>query len=134
MNALENKSLTNRPRLVLAHANADYARSVNHYFRRLGWETHLTVTGQEARQLTRRLAPAAVVLGTELPDESGWLTCQKLRQELPEQRVILVMVEAASDDYRFAEFVGASALVKEEDGIPALDDEVGEAFSLTAIV
>lgn len=133
MNARKHKSQKSRPQLVLAHANTDYARSVSHYYRQLGWEPHLVGCGRDARQLARRLAPAAVILGTELPDESGWLTCQKLRQENPDQRVLLVMAEASSDDYRFAEFVGASALIKEEDGVPALVDEVGQAFSLTSI-
>ncbi len=124
MVALMHKSM-NRPQLVLAHASADYAQAICRHYNGLGWETHQVSSAREARTLAGELAPTAVVLGTELPDESGWLTCDKIRLDRPAQKVILVTDRSSPGNRRFAEFVGASALVHEDAGIEALAEQVG---------
>ena len=119
-------TLGGRPLLILAYADSLYAVQACRYFRRLGWEVHLAYSGPEARRLARRFEPTAVVLDTELANESGWLTCDKLRRELPSRNVILVTPAATDERRELAAFVGASALVCRGGGINALAEELLE--------
>jgi DNA-binding NarL/FixJ family response regulator len=64
-----------------------------------------------------------VILDSELPDESGWLTCAKLTQEQPELHVVLVADHIDASSHQFAYYVGAAALVSRNDGLRALVDE-----------
>ena len=109
-----------RPCLVVAHTGPVYAALTCRAFRRLGWDVYTAQTGPEARRLARMLDAELVVLDTALPDESGWLTCDKLTAEVPHVRVVLVAAEAGEREDRFAAFVGADALVREADGVSAL--------------
>jgi DNA-binding response OmpR family regulator len=130
MIARTEKPLSFRPRMVLAYADSAHAALSCRHFRRLGWEVHLASSGTEARRLARALAPAVVVLDTQLRDESGWLTCAKLVAERPGQKVVLVGVGLTPESYRFAHFVGAAALVNRDEGAAALVGEVrGTALS-----
>ncbi len=113
-----------RPRMVLAHGEPAQAGLISRHFRRLGWEVHVAPSGPQARQLTLQLAPVAVVLHTDLPGESGWLTCDKLLRQSPGQKVILLTPLPAHERGAFAAFVGAAGLVGAADGIHALVDEV----------
>jgi DNA-binding NarL/FixJ family response regulator len=131
MTALNESPCLSRPRLVLAHSDPGYAGSVCRFYRRLGWETHLASSAHEVRSLARRLSPEVVVLSTELPDESGWLTCDKLLHENPELKVVLVANRSTPRNRHFASFVGAAALVHEEAGVQTLADEVGEVLAAT---
>jgi CheY-like chemotaxis protein len=103
--------LTFRPRLVLAYADSVQASLTCRHLRRLGWEVRLASSGPEARNLVHILAPDVVLLDTELRDESGWLTCAKLRLEHPEQIVVLVTSELTDRAQDFARFVGATSIV-----------------------
>ena len=64
-----------QPCLVLAHPDPVYAAVVSRAFRRLGWDVCPAGTGPEARRLAQLLQAQLVVLDTQLPDETGWLTC-----------------------------------------------------------
>lgn len=112
--------LNESPTLVVAHPDPAYAAQVDRRFRLLGWEVYLANTGVEARRLAQEMQPAVVVLGTDLPDESGWITCRKLLDAIPDQRVVLVASQRSKDDVAFAEFVGAASLVLQKDGANAL--------------
>jgi DNA-binding response OmpR family regulator len=116
-----------RPCLILAHADAVYEAAASRAFRRDGWDVYNARTGPEARRLTRMLRPSLVVLGTDLPEESGWLVCDKLTREFPTTRVILVAVEPDSPSEQFASFVGAAALVDRNAGPAALLDGAEQA-------
>ena len=100
-----------RPCLILAHADPVYAELTCRSFRRRGWDVYRAGTGPEARRLARMMQPELVLLDTDLPEESGWLTCDKLIREQPHARVILVGTATAPQDEQFAAFVGACALV-----------------------
>jgi ActR/RegA family two-component response regulator len=113
-----------RPRLVLAYADSLYAALSCRHFRRLGWEVHLASSGPEARRLAHSYYPTVVVLDTELRDESGWLTCDKLTREIPGQKVVLVGPDPGEANQSLAEFVGAAALVGRSAGVDTLVDEV----------
>jgi DNA-binding response OmpR family regulator len=112
------------PRLVVAHGDPVYAALVCHTFHQLGWEVFLAETGPDVRRLAREVQPQFVVLDALLPNESGWLTCDKLRLELPEARVVIVAVQPGFHEANFAVFVGAAALADQGDGVQALLDEI----------
>jgi DNA-binding response OmpR family regulator len=102
-------------------------------FQQLGWEVFLVESGKEARHLARRLSPKVVVLGTQLRDESGWLTCEKLRSERPRQKVYLVAAKQKADSQAFAHFVGASALISQEQGVDTLVEKITGTASLVGL-
>jgi DNA-binding response OmpR family regulator len=130
MIAPKEHSLQFRPRLVLAHTSAAFTTAASRHLCLLAWEVHTTDSGQEARRLVDMLDPAVVVLATNLADESGWLTCNKMVRAQPNRKVVLVAPEATSEDQAFAGFVGASAMVRESDGMAALVDAIhGTALS-----
>ncbi len=121
-----------RPLLVMAYGDSLYAALSGRHFRRLGWEVHLAGSGPELRRLVHALNPAVVVIDTDLRDESGWLTCDKLSRACPAPKVILVSPDPTDENRRLAEFVGAAALVCRGGGVQALVEEIGEA-SLQAV-
>jgi DNA-binding response OmpR family regulator len=116
-----------QPRLVLAHTDITYAALASRHLRRQGWDVYLAKTGDETRRLARNLAPAVVVLETDLPDESGWLVCDKLARELPGIKAVLVGKRLTQAHARFAAFVGAAGLVRQRDGVAALKEVLGTA-------
>jgi len=115
-----------RPCLILAHADPAYAAQVVRAFRRHGWDVYPAQDGPEVRRLARMLEPQLVVLQTDLPEESGWLTCEKLTGEWPDCKVVLVAAEPTPSRGAFASFVGAAALVDRKDGLAALLGRVRE--------
>jgi DNA-binding response OmpR family regulator len=126
-----NKPILYRPRLVLAYGDSRHAVSCCRQLRRRGWEVHLTGSGREARRLAAALAPAVVVLDTELHDESGWLTCAKLRLEQPGQHVVLVCGKVTPEAQRYAAFLGADTLLTRDENVDdaLLDHVQGPALS-----
>jgi DNA-binding response OmpR family regulator len=113
-----------RPCLILAHADPTFADLTCRSFRRRGWDVYRAHTGPEIRRLARMMGPDLVLLDTDLPGESGWLTCDKLTREQPHARVILVGPSTTPQDDQLAAFVGASALVNRADGMTLLVHEV----------
>jgi DNA-binding NarL/FixJ family response regulator len=75
------------------------------------------------RALAAELLPSLVVLDAELPEESGWLTCAKLKQEQPDLKVVLLVDQVNLSSHAFGYFAGASALVLRNDGLHALVEE-----------
>jgi ActR/RegA family two-component response regulator len=117
---------------VLAYADSAHAVLCCRQLRRLGWEVHLTTSGAEARRLAQALAPKVVVLDAELADESGWLTCAKLLQDSPDQRVVLVTGQVTAEGERMADHVGAATLVPRSAGAAVLVDQVHTGALSTA--
>jgi DNA-binding response OmpR family regulator len=121
-----------RPCLILAHADPAYATAAARVFRREGWDVYNARTGPESRRLARMLRPSLIVLGTDLPEESGWLICDKLTRESPHSRVILVAAEPDQPSEQFAHFVGAAALVDRNAGPAALLHEAEQTVLAVA--
>jgi CheY-like chemotaxis protein len=115
-----------RDRLVLALNDTVLAAWIARRLRRLGWGVHLARSAVEARRLTAEFSPQVVVLDTRLPDESGWLTCEKILRDDPTIKVILVASQREQHGRAFANFVGAAALISQEGGVQALIDEIVE--------
>jgi ActR/RegA family two-component response regulator len=121
------ESATYRPCLILAHGDAAYSALAARAFRRLGWDVYITRNGPETRRLARMLNPSVVVLEAELPEESGWLTCDKLVREQPLRKVILVGDDFSGECESFAAFIGAAGAVNQSEGVQALVDFVCDA-------
>lgn len=113
-----------RPRLVFAHGDSAYAALCGRHFRRQGWEVYQANTAADARRLVRTISPRAVVLDTNLPDESGWLTCAKILLERPGLRAVLVSPQKTEKEQRLGAFLGATGLVGRDEGVGALLDQV----------
>jgi CheY-like chemotaxis protein len=109
------RSSTISPCLILAQADPQAVAPTAIWLRRQGWDVYPVHTGPEARRLARMLQPDVVVLHTDLPEESGWLTCEKLVRDLPGVKVLLYAPEALEPSADFAAFVGAVAVA----GTPA---------------
>ena len=115
-----------RPHMVIGHTDQEFAAQLHERFQQHGYSVHLARSGEQARFLTRRFQASLVVLETELPEESGWLTCDKLTRESPSARVILVSPVTTGEERNFAWFVHASAIVDQMDGADAVFDEIDE--------
>jgi DNA-binding response OmpR family regulator len=124
MTAATESNAPYRPCLILANADAAYADLACRSFRRRGWDVYRARTGPEVRRLARMMEPELVLLDTDLPEESGWLTCDKLTRERPRTNVVLVAAAAAPPDDQLAAFVGASALVNRADSMAMMVQDV----------
>jgi CheY-like chemotaxis protein len=107
------------PCLVLAHPHPDSQAVLSRGFRRLGWDVYVASSGPEARRLARMLEADIVILHVDLPEESGWLTCDKLTREQPLAGVILISDDLSPRNQELADFVGAGGLLHEND-VPTL--------------
>jgi CheY-like chemotaxis protein len=110
MNTMIHESVCCSPCLVLGGFDAVLVRA----FRRSGWDVYPARTGPEARRLARMVEADLVVLDTQVAEESGWLTCEKLTSEVPGVRVILVDRNPDPHGEDLAEFVGAAVLIDRE--------------------
>jgi len=116
--------------LVVAYADSAHAALCARHFRRLGCEVHLAHSGPDACRLAQLLSPEVVIMDTQLPDESGWLTCAKMMLQNGAQKMVLVSANVTPEEMRHAETVGATALVCRRDGVMELVEEVmGKAFN-----
>jgi len=121
---VKKEKIGDRPTVVLAHANEAFALRTCAAFRRMGWDAYCADSGPEARRLARLLTPNLVILDAQLPDESGWLTCDKLTREMPRLKVVVVGSQPRSRNENFASFVGATAHVDRLDGLLSILSEV----------
>jgi CheY-like chemotaxis protein len=126
MTALFRKRVRIRDRVVLGLNDSVFAAWIARRLRRLGWGVHLVRSAAEVRALTKEFAPQVVVLETRLPDETGWLACEKILRDDPTVKVVLVASQPEQNGQAFAEFVGAAALISQEDGVQALIDQIVE--------
>jgi CheY-like chemotaxis protein len=108
------------PWALLGLADPDFTAAAERLFRQHGWRVRISPTGDNLRDLARQQRPNLVVLAADLPLESGWLTCRKLTDELPGVKVVLVAPQANNRLTRFADFVGAAALVESPAGLGAI--------------
>ncbi len=114
------KNVNYRPRLLLAYADSAHAVQCGRYFRRLGWEVRLVASAAEAYRLVATFNPRAIVLDTELPDESGWLTCAKITLVNPGPKVILLAPARTAEAQEQTREVKAAALFTRDQPAEAL--------------
>ncbi len=113
-----------RPRMVIGHSNPYTLAGYCRHFRRLGWDVWGSMGGREARRLAYIHEPAVVILETDLPDQTGWLSCFKIVRDGGCRKVILLASAPDQASPDFAQFVGATAMVLPVDGMDALVDAV----------
>ncbi len=113
-----------RERVVVALNDTVFASWIARHVRRLGWGVHLTQSGSDARRLCQAHSPQVVVLDTQLPDQSGWLTCEKILRDDPTIKVILFASHSEPNENAFADFVGPARLIRQNEGIQAVVDEI----------
>jgi CheY-like chemotaxis protein len=132
MTVLLRKPVRIRERVVVALNDTIFAAWIGRHLRRLGWGVHLARSAAHARQLTAEFSPRVVVLDTQLFDESGWLTCEKMIRHDPTLKVVLVASEPEANGKAFAEFVGAGVLIGQEEGVQAVVDEIVNQTEIVA--
>jgi DNA-binding response OmpR family regulator len=113
--ALSEEAVSYRPELILSFRDPRHTAVVGEAFRQRGWRVHPARSGREVRALARELVAPTILLGTDQVEESGWLTCAKLRQEQPHLRVFLVAPAVTPERRRFAAFLGAAGLLGQQD-------------------
>jgi DNA-binding response OmpR family regulator len=113
--ALREEASGCRPDLILSHRDPRHAALLGEAFRLRGFHVHTARAGWEVRALAQDLVSPTILLGTEQLEESGWLTCAKLRSEQPHLRVFLVAATVTPEWRRFAAFVGAAGLLGQQD-------------------
>ncbi|HLN31290.1 MAG TPA: response regulator [Gemmataceae bacterium] len=116
-----------RESIVLALPDVTFAVRVSRQLRHQGWEVYLAASGIDARRLSAALQPQLVVLDTDLPDESGWLSCAKLTCLGPGHKVFLLSSRTSARRAALARFVGALALVSSAAGGAAVAEQVHAA-------
>jgi len=124
MTADNQEPIVARPCMLVVHNDSHHAAVLARAFRRLGWDVYHARSGPETRRLARMLEPALVVMATDLEDESGWLTCEKLTREQPGVKVFLIGNTDEPRNYDFAAFVGAARLLDGRDSVQSLVEEV----------
>ena len=103
-------ALSPRPRSARRVVLAVWVRfrsKVAEMFHKHGWEVFMMGDGG-VHAITAETEPQVVVLPEDAGDESGYLTCAKLRLVRPELRLVIVGAERTPERERFAEFVGAT--------------------------
>jgi len=102
--------LSYRPCAVLTLADGQQAAKMERALRLLGWDVYTARSGPETRRLARMLEAELILLDADLPGESGWLTCEKLRRESP-MRIYIVANVAGARQQELGDFVGATAVL-----------------------
>jgi CheY-like chemotaxis protein len=110
-----------RPRLLLVYADSVNAVRCSRFFRRHGWDVHMAASGEEALDLIDPLAPAAVVLDAELPNESAWEISSQITKEYPRLNVVLVAEDGSVANARPA---NGAALVARRAGMEGLAEQL----------
>ena len=121
---IENQEAVSRPCMLVVHNDEHRAAVLMRAFRRLGWDVYHARSGPESRRLARMLEPELLVMATDLKDESGWLTCEKLLREQPGVRVFLLGDASEKRNHDFAAFVGAVRLLDARDSVQSLVEEI----------
>jgi DNA-binding NarL/FixJ family response regulator len=99
-----------RPTALLAHADPGFLRAAAALSRRIGVDLVVARSAREARRLALLTEPEVVLLDALLADESGYLACAKIKNQLPESRIILLAEERTAEVVRYALFAGAEAV------------------------
>jgi DNA-binding NarL/FixJ family response regulator len=118
------QSAKRKTKMLLAHADGAYRREVAQSFHALDIELATVGTACAVHRLVRRTKPAVVFLDARLEDESGYLICAKIKLQHPKCKVVLIHQGEGGEAGRFADFVGADAVLDRGDGVQPLVDQV----------
>src|SRR5262245_32228996 len=90
MNATRNEQPNTGRGVILALPHSPLCAIVTIQLRQRGWTVWQAGSADHARRLAASHLPSAIVLAADSEDESGWLTCAKLKLAQPRLRVLLV--------------------------------------------
>lgn len=124
MHAYTSESHAAETCVLIAHPDVSYRAALAWYLRELDWKVTATESAESLREWARVLHPDIVLVASRLPDETGFLTCAKLRGEFPHCRVLLLVEKIGPEDARFAEFAGAEGIVRRSDGVKGLAERL----------
>ena len=113
------------PKLVIGLIHGELARGLQLHFKAAGWRVCSADTAAELRDKALGSQAAAIVLPASVcGGESGYLTCAKLVQSLPNVRVVMVGPEGKRHA-RFATFAGAAAYLPDTATTAELVKQIG---------
>ncbi len=119
-----------RPSILFAHGDDEYRREVSEYFRMMGIRFATTSTADQTHRLARHLDASVIVIDTELPDESGYLACAKLKTQYPESKVLLLVAAETPTTQRYAAFAGADGVLYRDHDLANLLETIVTASEL----
>jgi DNA-binding response OmpR family regulator len=108
------------PTVVLIGLDSTLRARFLRYLSQRQLRVETAATGTEGRQTVRRSGARVVVLLPDLPAESGWLTAAKLRLELPDTHVVVVVEESDLRGRQFAHFLGARVQLRQDESLAGL--------------
>jgi DNA-binding response OmpR family regulator len=120
MRSPENATWKTPRKLLLVHRDAGYRKEVLPRLQARGVDVTPAGTAEATHALAAEIRPHLVILDADLPDQSGALTCAKLKISHPSVRVILVGRHWNGEQARLARLVGADAYVSQSEGPAAL--------------
>src|SRR5262245_21294251 len=97
-------------RAIVALNDVSQTQLVERVLRRIGWSAVRASSATEVRERLAEAPGSTVVLGTELADESAWLTCAKLSQPVAQTRVLIIGPNTPRNRMK-ARTAGAAALL-----------------------
>ncbi len=95
---------------VVATANGQASATIRRVLHRLGWQIKEAGSAADARRQIILERSKVAILSTDLIDESGWLTCAKIKRLSRRVDVYLIGPDMPRHR-RLARFVGASAFL-----------------------
>jgi len=104
-------------KLLLAHRDAGFRRELVENLDGREVQVIQCATAEATHALAAEFRPSIVIVDANLPDQSGALTCAKLRISHPRCRVILVGRQRNGEDARLARFIGADVYVAQREGL-----------------
>ena len=112
MNAVIPEPTSNLPRtgsILVVEDDPSTARSVASILQRAGYETAVCHNGTAALNMARDLRPTAAMVDIHLPDLSGLILTQKLREQLgPGVPIIVVSGDTSMETLNSLSYVGAT--------------------------
>ena len=95
---------------VVATVNGQTSALVKRVLHRLGWQVKEAANAAEVRRKILVDSSRTVILSTDLIDESGWLTCAKIKH-LTRRVDVYLLGPDTPRNRRLARFVGATAFL-----------------------
>jgi len=118
------------PKILIAHPDLSYRTAVAWFLRQHGCQVTATGSGASLRDWARTCHPYICLIADRLDDESGFLTCAKLRMEFPQSRMLLLVERISPEDERFARYAGAEGILRRQEGMRGVAERVLEQVAV----
>jgi DNA-binding response OmpR family regulator len=98
-------------RVLVVENDLDQRTRIARFLAKNGYEFRLVASGEQALQAAIDFLPTIVLMSVSVPNQDGWLVCCKLKLGHAPPRIILITKTLADAAQRFADFVGAEAIL-----------------------